>query len=219
MRSETHSNPVYPDQPAIKVFDSVDHDSHEFGNWSTKTAIYRVCVITTDKSRTCSNTVKLAGYVHEKTEYKEENKYCMQVIQPAYNITTGKCTEFSTPCKVPAGWKKVSSCDQTPKMTDKKEYVKKEYVNKEKLDSRLQARADLIITQLINRLDKKYGTDNEAKANKLSNLSTKLNKINDRIKSEKTKALVTYLIEALEEKKAEYGTSDDIEEIFNMLEK
>jgi predicted RND superfamily exporter protein len=103
-------------------------------------------------------------------------------------------------------------------MTEKKEYIKKEYVNKEKLDSRLQVRADQIVAKLIKRLEDKHGTDNEAKVKKLTDLTTKLNKINDRIKSEKTKALVTYLVEALEKKKAEYGTSDDIEEIFNILE-
>ena len=35
---------------------------------------------------------------------------CDQVIQPAINAQ-GQCQEFSTPCDVPADWKKVSSCD------------------------------------------------------------------------------------------------------------
>lgn len=183
MRSETHSNPVYPDQPALIYFPNSDQFYHKFGNWGTKTAVYRVCVITTDKSRICSNTVKLAGYVHEKKEYTNEEKEYKKI-------------EYT-----------------------KKEYVKKQAYKAKKLDSRLQARADQIVAKLIKRLEDKHGTDNEAKVKKLSDLTTKLNKINDRIKSEKTKALVTYLVEALEKKKAEYGTSDDIEEIFNLLEK
>lgn len=52
---------------------------------------------------------------------------------------------------------------------------------------------------------------------RLSELSSKLTKIKDRITSEKTKALVTYLIESLDNKKNEYEISDDIEEIFNLL--
>lgn len=35
---------------------------------------------------------------------------CIQVIQPAVNMH-GVCREFSTPCAVPANWKKVPSCD------------------------------------------------------------------------------------------------------------
>jgi hypothetical protein len=178
MRSETHNNPVYPDQPAFKFLDDASQDSHEFKNWSTKSAVYRICVITTDNSRICSNTTKLVGYVNEKKEYNHEEK--------TYNKT---------------------------------EYIKKEVNKTEKLDAKLQARADVIVANLIKRLDDKYGTDNEAKVKRLSDLSTKLDKINDSIKSEKTKALVSYLVEALNKKKAEYGTSDDIEDIFNLLEK
>jgi hypothetical protein len=208
MRSETHSNPVYPDQPAIKVFDDVNYDSHEFENWSTENAIYRVCVITTDKSRICSNIVKLTGYVKENKEYTSKGKEY-----------TSKEKEYKKTDYIKKEYVKKQVKKEYVKKQVKKEYVKKQVKKTEKLESRLQERADLIITQLIKKLDNKYGTDNESKSQKLSDLSTKLNKINDSITSEKTKALITYLIEALDKKKAEYGTSDDIEEIFNMLEK
>ncbi|PID86572.1 hypothetical protein CSB08_00115 [Candidatus Gracilibacteria bacterium] len=36
---------------------------------------------------------------------------CIQIIQPAKNIKSGECKEFSTPCDVPAGWKNVDKCD------------------------------------------------------------------------------------------------------------
>ena len=35
---------------------------------------------------------------------------CVQVITPAKNNTTGECKNYSTPCDVPSGWTKVSSC-------------------------------------------------------------------------------------------------------------
>lgn len=35
---------------------------------------------------------------------------CIQVIQPAKNITTGECKNFPTPCDVPSGWNAVSEC-------------------------------------------------------------------------------------------------------------
>lgn len=41
---------------------------------------------------------------------KEENKnICIQVITPAVS-PEGKCQEFSTPCEVPTGWKKIDKC-------------------------------------------------------------------------------------------------------------
>ena len=38
---------------------------------------------------------------------------CIQVIQPAFNQQTGECKQFPTPCDVPEGWAKVSSCPTT----------------------------------------------------------------------------------------------------------
>ena len=41
----------------------------------------------------------------------EQKRVCIQVITPAKNPTTGECREFPTPCDVPAGWTKVTSCE------------------------------------------------------------------------------------------------------------
>lgn len=72
MRSTTHSNPVYPDQPAIKFLDNADIDELKIQNWNKESAVYRICVISQEKDRYCSNTVKLEGYQHNKEEYKKE---------------------------------------------------------------------------------------------------------------------------------------------------
>ena len=37
-------------------------------------------------------------------------RVCIQVITPAINPANKECKEFSTPCDVPKGWKKVGSC-------------------------------------------------------------------------------------------------------------
>ena len=49
----------------------------------------------------------------------EQERVCIQVITPAKNPTTGECREFPTPCDVPSGWTKVTSCEigATPKPT------------------------------------------------------------------------------------------------------
>ncbi|MBI2134258.1 hypothetical protein HYU11_06300, partial [Candidatus Woesearchaeota archaeon] len=44
-------------------------------------------------------------------EINEKGKICTQVITNARNPYNGECKEFPTPCDVPEGWVKVSSCE------------------------------------------------------------------------------------------------------------
>lgn len=48
-------------------------------------------------------------------EAQEDKSYkvCVQVITPAYNLQTGECREFPTPCDVPDGWRLTRSCTAT----------------------------------------------------------------------------------------------------------
>lgn len=59
MRSQTHNNPVYPDQHALNYSDDIEDTEYELKDWAQKAVNYRVCVITTDKARICSNVVAL----------------------------------------------------------------------------------------------------------------------------------------------------------------
>jgi hypothetical protein len=119
---------------------------------------------------------------------------------------------------------------------DHKDYSKEEYMNnkednkkvytKEKLkttkkpniDAKLAVRADKMVANLVTRLEKKHGDDTEKKSERLTTIIEKLDTINTKIKSENTKALVTYITEGLREVLNEMGAIDDIEEIFDILE-
>ena len=218
MKSTTHDNPVYPDQPAIKFLDNAWIESYTLNDWTKSSAVYRICVITQENARICSNTVKLWWYVHEKKEYiKEYGKeptMCIQVIQPAYDPLTGKCKNFSTPCSVTKGWKKVSSCNDVNviKLQEKKSHPVA------KLDEKIQKRADKVVDAFIKKLEAKYKTDTSKKVARLENIVEKLAKMESKITSEKSKLLVSYLKEKLEIKKNEYLKKDDIEDIFKLLE-
>jgi hypothetical protein len=59
LRSETHESPVYPDQPAFKFLSDIDTTELKIKNYGQNDATYRVCVITHEKARHCSNAVKL----------------------------------------------------------------------------------------------------------------------------------------------------------------
>ena len=39
-----------------------------------------------------------------------QKQACIQVITAAKDPLTGRCQQFPTPCDVPNGWQKVSSC-------------------------------------------------------------------------------------------------------------
>ena len=59
MRSESHINPVYPNQNALNHADDVEDTEYKLKDWAQKSVNYRVCVITNQKARICSNVVAL----------------------------------------------------------------------------------------------------------------------------------------------------------------
>lgn len=75
MWSATHENPVYPDQPALRYLWDSSNESFELKSWSQKPVYYRICVITKDKNRICSNVVKIAWYEHKKEAFKKSEEY------------------------------------------------------------------------------------------------------------------------------------------------
>lgn len=221
MKSYTNDNPVYPEDKAIFVGMSADDNENEFKDWSKESAYYRVCVITTENGRICSNVEKLEPYVYSKDEgeYKEEKKYdsCIQVIQPAYNPSTWECKEFSTPCSVKYGWKKVSSC-QSKEVISLQEKLREKTDEKSKyMDRNLQKRADKAVEKIYNQLKEKNISD-EQKVEYIEKIITKLEKVEDRTKSDRVKELVGYFIEKFEEKIDLIQQKDDIESIFDILE-
>lgn len=221
MKSYTNDNPVYPEDKAIFVWMSVEVDERKFDDWSKQPAYYRVCVITTDNGRICSNVEKLEAYVHEKEYIKEEKDFqtCIQMIQPAYNPQTWECREFSTPCNVTKGWKKVRSCNENIVIEKKEKYQLKQdkNISDYQIDRKMKQRADEIVNKLVKNLDSKY-SDNNDKIERLNTIITKLNGLKAKLKSQKALWLIAYLTSELENKKALFETADDVEDIFKLFE-
>lgn len=218
MKSYTNKNPVYPQDTAIFVGMESDQDEYEFQDWSNKSAYYRVCVITTDNGRICSKVVELEWYEHKKDFGDKDMDMCIQVIQPAYNPKTAECREFSTPCDVKKWWKKVSSCDSKEvvslkeKLKDATDKQKLKYITRD-----LQKRADKVIDNIYDSVKNKDISDEE-KIQYLEKIIEKLERVQEKSKSNKTLELVAYLIEKLEEKIELIEQKDDIESIFDILE-
>jgi len=66
----------------------------------------------TAQDRTENKEQMMQERLNERIQDKSEAKLCAQVITPAIN-QQGNCVEYSTPCDVPQGWKRVASCKST----------------------------------------------------------------------------------------------------------
>lgn len=101
VRSQTNSDPVYPDDGYIFYSSSVTEYTDK--NPQSGKNYYRVCAITKSSDRLCSNVVALESSSAANT--------CIQVI--TYAKKGSECKSYATPCDVPSGWTKVDSCDSS----------------------------------------------------------------------------------------------------------
>jgi arginyl-tRNA synthetase len=85
------------------------------------------------------------------------------------------------------------------------------------MDRNLQKRADKAVEKIYNQLKEKNISD-EQKVEYIEKIITKLEKVEDRTKSDRVKELVGYFIEKFEEKIDLIQQKDDIESIFDILE-
>jgi hypothetical protein len=197
---------------------SADENTNSFQDWTKVYGYYRVCIVKTDESIVCSNVEKLEAF--ENNEKPVDS--CIQVIQPAYHPVTGECRDFSTPCAVKTGWKKVSSCNakevitQQEKYNDRKNNVEEKEESSYQIDRVMKKRADNVINTLVTNLDKQK-IASEKKIEKLNTLISKLEELENKLKTPQALTLVKYLKEQLELKKSMFEQVDDIEAIFNVL--
>lgn len=232
VKSYTHDNPVYPNDTTVFVGMTSDDDENTFKDWSTKVGYFRVCIVKTDESIVCSNVEKLSAYEEKKEYQKQPVENCIQMIQPAYHPVTWECKEFSTPCSVKTGWKKVNSCDAKEVILKQEQYndrknnssddevdediEKDEIQEKYMLDRVMKKRADSAVNSLINNLEKQK-ISTEKKWEKLEVIITKLDSLEEKLSSTQAVWLVKYLKAELKIKKEMFEQVDDIEEIFNII--
>jgi len=225
VKAYTHDNPVYPDDKTIFVGMKSTQNQNTFKDWSNQVANIRVCVITDENDRICSDVKQLEAFSKNIDDYKkEEPQMCIQVIQPAYNPLTWECKEFSTPCNVTKGWKKVDSCNDKivistqERFNDKKENVaeKLENPSHQVLDRVMKQRSDEVIEKLIKNIDAQDIT-NESKVEKVEKMVSKLNALENKMKTQQAKLLINYLVQELTIKAEMFDKQDDIESIFEAL--
>lgn len=110
IRSQENPDPVFPEDGYMYYTNEQEKQEYiDRAPLGGKT-YYRICVITPEKERYCSNVVPID--TRSEAEPVEEVQFCIQVITPAKNIETEECVDYPTPCDIPEGWEAVESCEE-----------------------------------------------------------------------------------------------------------
>ena len=199
IRSQKVENPVYPDHGYIKYDSSVNNT--EFIDYKAPKWInyYRVCAITYESNRYCSNVVKI------DIEKLEENlTICTMEYAPVCGKKGWVLKTYSNKCMLKAAgaeYKYYWKCKDTTINNDSW------------LDYKLKSKADILVKKLLYKIDKKAITNN-AKVELLKWLIIKLELLAS--KKPALKPLIEYINEKLNNQITSYQDDfSDIEDIFN----
>ena len=209
VRSIKNSNPVYPDDWYIKYLSNTSDTEYKDYKVPYGTSYYRVCAITYEKNRYCSNVVKIYF------EKKEIPKVCTMEYVPVcwykdwkYKTYSNKCTLESDNAYKKYYWK-CKSENEYNKNTDWNKSI-----NNYWLSSTKKNKYQKLISTFILKLEKKW-YDNEKNIETIDLIIKKLNELE--VKKPKLSSILNYLIELLKVKKEKYEDDfSEIEDIFNL---
>ncbi|NUJ97704.1 fibronectin type III domain-containing protein [Candidatus Gracilibacteria bacterium] len=203
IRSQKNSSPVYPDDGYIYYTTDINTNSYTDKSPLEGTTYYRVCAITSEKERYCSNVVKIYYSDDGDDSSDSDSQVCIQKTQAAIEKSTGKCKVFSTPCDIPSGWKQVEKCENTSNQ------------DSSSLSSSIKEKLDKLLANFVIKLESKY-SENSKRISALEKLIKELEKITK--KNIKMKAMVNYLIEKIELKIESYQDDfGNLESIFQNI--
>ena len=244
MKSSTNENPTYPEQSAFKVLENngitkeIDYHPEQWTNY------YRVCAITYENNRYCSNVKKV--YIEKEKEEIEHPTVCTMEYAPVCGYTNGDYKTYSNKCMLNAdkayykyAWECKDYSDYDYKKEEeykrkleekkqleekrKKEYEKKMkekkkvYEKNTKYESKKSFSLKRKSQNLVNNLIKKLDKrdySNDEKIEKIDIIINRLYTLWD--KKPQLENLLNYLVELLKKKKSKYEDGfDEIEDIFS----
>lgn len=214
MRSVKDENPTYPEISAIRVIDNNDIHELEIDNWSDDTAFYRVCVITTQRARYCSNVVKLEGF--DKEEYNTEHKkeYSDDKYLDKKETYNKELEEKKQKQKEEYEKRKAELAEKLAQKNkeNKEKFEKKTQEKMKKITGAIEKKANTAIDNFVKRVEKKFDSD-EKRAEALTKVITRLEKLGQ--EKENLRPLVEHMIMKLKDKLEKYN--NDFSEIENIL--
>lgn len=228
VRSDSVSNPVYPDHGYIKYEWDVNKTQFIDYNPLVWKSYYRVCAITYENNRYCSNVVKIynenenpvvctmewAPVCWKKDEvYKTYSNKCMLNWDGAIYKYNWECNKNNV-----VWWDKDKhGCIASAWYTwcEAKQKCLRSWEEKcvEILSYKLRMKADKLVQSFVSKIESKYES-NDDRIDVLNDVISKLEKLSKT--KNKLSALIDYLVLKLKEKvdSYDYGFSE-IEKIFN----
>lgn len=199
VRSQDNANPVYPDNWYISYISNVNETKYTDTkplNWTT---YYRVCAITSEKNRYCSNVVKI---YKEKTE--EVKIWWDKDAYGCYTSAWYSWCEVKSKCI--RAWEE--KCEKTETNIDTTKKIQ-EY--------NLKVKAEKLVSSFMEKVEKTYSS-NEKRISVLNTVVEKLNKLAETKPNQKQ--IIDFIVIKLKAKIDTYKWSDlwDIESIFNDIE-
>lgn len=202
VRSTTVSDPIYPDNGYIKYTSNVNDTSYTDKSPKSGKVYYRVCAITNEMNRYCSNVVTLNI---DKTDVVS---VCTMEYAPVCGIKNGNYKTYSNKCMMTADWaskKHYGVCTTSSAW---------ESTDSNGVSSKLRIRSIQLVNKLVKKIDwKDYTTDK-----KIEVINTLVSKLNS-LASEKTvlKPVIDYIVELLNNQISKYQNDfSEIEKLFDL---
>lgn len=197
IRSDSVENPIYPDNGYIEYYTDVNKTEYVDYNPLYGSSYYRVCAITYENNRYCSNVVKI---YREKTD--SDSIICTMEYAPVCWYKDWEYKTYWNKCMLnwaDAIYKYSWECKNT----------------NSSLSLAMKSKADELISNLILKIENKYN-NSESRLKSLNNIIYKLEALKDKNSSDKFSSLLDYLIQKLKDRIQEYEDIFwDIENIFS----
>ncbi len=215
VRSADNANPVYPDNWYIKYTSDINETSYIDANPLNWTSYYRVCAITSEKNRYCSNVVKiyrenpLACTMEYAPVCWEKQVQCIKApCNPIQKTYSNKCILNAEKAVYLYSWECKDTNTEWVTNTDTKTKI---------YEYNIKIKAEKLVNSFIWKVEKTY-SDTEKRIYIMNAVIEKLNKLAE-IKPNQ-KQLIDFIISKLKTKIESYKTSDlgDIESIFNEIQ-
>jgi len=246
IRSQDNSNPIYPDNWYIKYITDVNKTSYIDTSPLNWTTYYRVCAITSEKNRYCSNVVKIYKEEIEavKIWWDKDAHGCYISAWYSWCEIKSKCLRtWEEKCEKEEISQMIACTKEYVPVCWKKDWIEKSYWNKCMLkvenaiylysgecktttntdttnkiqEFNLEVKVEKLVNNFVIKIEKIYTTTEK----RIEIINKTINKLNNlAISKPNQKQLIDFIIIKLEAKIKSYKWSDlsDIESIFNEIE-
>lgn len=211
VRSSNNSNPVYPDDWYIKYSSDINFTGFTDTNVPYWVNYYRICAITYENNRYCSNVAKV--YKEKQLKENQNQTICTMEYNPVcWELNWIKKT-FWNKCSLNASQAKYLYTWECKKEIENKVEVKNTQNTSTNVNSTLKYKSEKLAKSFILKIENKY-SQTEKRVEILKNVIYRLENLSKN--NSKAKEIISYLINTFQDKINSYDDwFSDIESILN----